>query len=264
MINDNFRYIKTFLEENNLTIKLNRPEKRNALNDDLVGELKTIFSKIPKKAEIKTVTITGEGQAFCSGADLEYLRQIKDYGFDKNLSDSLNLAELFLLIYSCPKPTIALVNGPAIAGGCGLATVCDFVLADRNAKFGYPEVRIGFVAAIVSVFLLRQIGERITRNLLLTGNVITAEAAEKIGLINRAGEWQKILSEHRDLVLSLRNNSAEAMKTTKEMIADFVFADIKNELERMAEINANFRKTNDFSEGIAAFLEKRKPKWVIS
>jgi len=261
---DRFRYIITYLDENNLTIKLNRPEKRNALNDGLVSELKTVFAEITKDTGVKTVTLTGEGKAFCSGADLEYLQQIKNYGFEKNFRDSMSLAELFFSIYTCPKPTIALVNGPAIAGGCGLATVCDFVLADREAKFGYPEVKIGFVAAIVSVFLLRQIGERHTRNLLLAGNVINAEEAVNINLINRAGEWQDILSQHRQLLQSLRNNSSEAMKTTKEMVAGFVFTDIKKELERLAEINAKFRETNDFSEGISAFLEKRKPQWVVS
>jgi len=264
MMGNNYRYLKIHIEENNLTISLNRPEKRNALNNELVVELKTVFSRIPKENGIKTVTLTGEGTAFCSGADLEYLQQIKDYVYEKNLLDSRNLAELFFEIYSCPKPTIALVKGAAIAGGCGLATVCDFVLADREAKFGYPEVKIGFVAALVSVFLLRQIGERKTKNLLLTGNIINGEEAAKIGLINRAGKWQEILNYHRKLVKSLHNNSAEAMKVSKEMISDFVFADIKKELERMAAINASFRKTRDFTEGIAAFLEKRKPNWVVS
>ena len=264
MIQNNYKYLKILVDENNLTISLNRPEKRNALNNELVDELKSVFSEIPQEREIKTVTLTGEGKAFCSGADLEYLQQIKEYGFEKNLADSLNLAELFFTIYSCPKPTIALVKGAAIAGGCGLATVCDFVLSDKDAKFGYPEVKIGFVAALVSVFLIRQIGERKTRNLLLTGNVINGQEAEQIGLINRAGEWPEIISLHRELIQSLRNNSSEAMKVSKEMISDFVFADIKKELERMAKVNANFRKTNDFSEGIAAFLEKRKPQWVIS
>ncbi len=157
-----------------------------------------------------------------------------------------------------------MVNGPAIAGGCGLATVCDFVFADKNAKFGYPEVKIGFIAAMVSVFLLRQIGERKTRQLLLSGKIISASEAVEFGLINRAGEWDEVVDEHRRLIHTLQNNSAQAIKATKSMIANFTYADVENELKRMASLNADFRKKDDFNEGISAFLEKRKPKWVIS
>ena len=264
MINQTYKTLLLEPEELHLTIRLNRPEKRNALNDTLVKELKDIIRKVSGEENIRSVTITGEGSAFCSGADLEYLKQIREYGSEKNLNDSLNLAELFYDIYSCPKPTIALVNGPAIAGGCGLATVCDFVFADKNAKFGYPEVKIGFIAAMVSVFLLRQIGERKTRQLLLSGKIISASEAVEFGLINRAGEWDEVIDEHRRLIHTLQNNSAQAIKATKSMIANFTYADVENELKRMASLNADFRKTDDFNEGISAFLEKRKPKWVIS
>ncbi|MGD9900250.1 MAG: enoyl-CoA hydratase/isomerase family protein, partial [Calditrichaceae bacterium] len=181
---ESYEYLKITVEDGRLNITLNRPEKRNALNKILVDELKSVFKWSLAVEKIRTIIIRGEGKAFCSGADLEYLKDLKSYSRKENIKDSLSLADLYYQVYSHPKPVIAVVNGPALAGGCGLASVCDFIIATENARFGYPEVKIGFVAALVSVFLIRQVGERKARELLLTGRIISAEDALKIGLIN--------------------------------------------------------------------------------
>jgi len=167
-------------------ITLNRPEKRNALNRQLVEQLKTAFEDMEKNRAVKVVVLTGAGKAFCAGADLEYLREISQYDDKQNLADSFSLAELFQKIYLLPQITIAMVNGAALAGGCGLATVCDFIFAAREtAFFGYTEARIGFVPALVANFLTRKIVLGKARELLLTGEVMNAQRALEIGLVNR-------------------------------------------------------------------------------
>ena len=145
--------IKVEIINNTAMIRLNRPDKRNSLNPELIIALKNQLDKLENNTSVKVIIITGEGSSFCSGADLNYLQQLKDYSIIENKIDSENIAELLLKIYRFPKPMIAAVNGPAVAGGCGLASVCDFIIADRkNARFGYPEVKVGFVPAIVSIF----------------------------------------------------------------------------------------------------------------
>ena len=264
MMDSHYDNLLINIDKFNLNITLNRPEKRNALNDRLVAELKDAFKKAEKTNEIKTITLRGKGKAFCSGADLEYLKELKNYSKEENLQDSLSLGELFLLIYRHPKPVIAVVRGAAIAGGCGLASVCDYILADTEARFGYPEVKIGFIAAMVSVFLVRQIGERKARELLLTGKLISAEEAYQIGLINKVAKSGNLDDALEEITANLQANSTMAMTASKNLLSDFTFADIKTELRKVSQINAQFRQTNDFIEGITAFIEKRKPEWNVN
>jgi methylglutaconyl-CoA hydratase len=159
------------------SITLNRPEKRNALSPELVTELKNAFNKAEQDAAVKVVVLKANGESFCAGADLGYLQQLQNFSFEENLADSNHLKEFFLKIYTLNKVVIAQVQGHALAGGCGLAAVCDFTFAVPEAKFGYTEVRIGFIPALVSVFLIRKLGEQKARHLLLTGEIIKAEAA---------------------------------------------------------------------------------------
>jgi methylglutaconyl-CoA hydratase len=257
----NYKTIKIKWENPFLTVILNRPEKRNALNDLMVKELKDIFSAVKEDSSIRSVTLTGAGKVFCSGADLSYLKELKDFSYNENLNDSLNLSKLFLEIYTLPKPVIAVVKGAAIAGGCGLATVCDFVISEKGALFGYPEVKIGFVAALVSAFLIRQIGERRAREMLLSGELYSAEEALKRGLITSVAEKETIEEQALELSLKLSKNSPLAMAESKKILSAAVYKDIKKELEFLARINAKFRETDDFLEGISAFLEKRAPQW---
>jgi len=241
------------------TVYLNRPEKRNALNANIVAELNDVLADLDKEDSVKIISLKGKGKAFCSGADLGHLKKMRQFDRAENLADSLSLAELYQSIYLFPKPVIAIVEGPALAGGCGLATACDFVYATTEAKFGYPEVRIGFVAALVSAFLARQIGQRKAKELLLTGSIISADKAFELGLISRVFPKNAIRKAEEDLVHSLKQNSSPAMLATKNL---FKFH-LTEELQTLAEVNAKFRESSDFIEGISSFIEKRKPKWVL-
>ncbi len=260
-MNNTYSTIKVHSEQCVGYIVLNRPEKRNALNALMIGELHDILDRWETDGKVKVVVLKGQGKAFCSGADLAYLREMRDYDFEHNRQDSRALAGLFLKIYTFPKPMIAQVEGPALAGGCGLASVCDLILASENAKFGYPEVKIGFVAALVSTFLIRQIGERKARELLLSGRILSAQEALDFGLINQVVPAADLQAVVERWVQELLKNGAQAMKTTKQLFSNFNYQNIEQDLERLSEINARFRQTDEFSEGINAFLEKRAPKW---
>ncbi len=262
MTSPKYETILVQINKSHCRIQLNRPEKRNALNAAMVHELTAVFNLIREDSNIKSVLLKGTEKAFCSGADLEYLQQMRHFDYEENLKDSKTLGNLFLNIYTCPKPVLAVVEGPALAGGCGLASVCDFIYATPQARFGYPEVRIGFIAALVSTFLIRQIGERRARELLLTGNILSAAEAKKIGMITEVIEKEEIQRQAEGLIQQLQQNSAVAMAHSKALVNDFIFREISDDLLHLSEINARFRKTDDFIEGISAFLEKRKPNWI--
>jgi len=262
MRENRYSNILTHRTDDCLTIIINRPEKRNALNQSLIEELIHVFQKNEHNPGLRSVILRGNGNAFCSGADIEYMNLLKDSGYELNVRDSLRLAELYLSIYNYSLPVIACVTGPAIGGGCGLASVCDFIVATPASRFGYPEVKIGFVAAMVSVFLIRQIGERRARELLLTGKILSADDAKSIGLITDVVEEGALETNIQNLTEIIKSNSPEALKTTKKILSDFSFTNLLEEINRMALLNAEVRGTKDFIEGISAFIEKRKPNWV--
>lgn len=249
-------------EERICYIRLNRPEKRNALSPELIADLKTAFLKAKDDSEVKAIILTGEGSAFCAGADLEYLKSLQRFGYEENLADSTHLKELFRLIYSITKPVIAAVNGHALAGGCGLTTVCDFVFALPEAKFGYTEVKIGFIPAVVMYFLLHKIGESRAKELLLSGKLIDAEEALRIGMVHQIVQADRLKETVMTFARSLtEDNSSEAMSITKNMLHVVKHLPLKEALDYAAEMNAKARLTEDCKKGIAAFLEKRKPEW---
>ena len=207
IINQIVQMIKSEIKNNTAIITLNRPEKRNALHPFLVEQLKNKLVEFEKDDSVKSLIITGEGNTFCSGADLEYLQQISQNTSVENYKDSKSLADLFLIIYNFPKPTIAAVNGLAIAGGCGLASVCDFIVAHpEKSKFGYSEVKIGFIPAIVSIFLIKKVGEGLAKQLLLEGEIISGKRAYEIGFVNYLAE--DVLSESIKLTERLNKNSS--------------------------------------------------------
>lgn len=242
---------------------LNRPTKKNALNDKLIRELTDIFIHISKNENIRAVILSGAGDAFCSGADLEYLRQISSYSIEENQEDSRRLLRLYQSIYELRKPVVAMVNGPALAGGCGLATVCDFIIAsEQNSKFGYPEVKIGFIPAIVLIYLIKRIGEGKARELVLTGKIITANEALTIGLINNMVNHDDLENYTVNFINELLEiNSGTAMGLCKEMFTTFGSMDTKQALEYAANLNAFTRMTPDCKKGINSFLNKGKIKW---
>lgn len=243
-------------------ISLNRPDKRNALNYETVSELKAAFKKAAADEAVKVIVLSGEGKAFCAGADLAYIQQLQGNTYGENVEDSRHLKELFYQIYTHPKVVIAQVNGHALAGGCGLATVCDFSFSIPEAKFGYTEVKIGFIPAIVKVFLLRKIGEGRAKDLLLSGRIITAEEARSYGLINEIVAADDLGQHVFDFARELcKNNSGQSMAYTKQMIASVQEMSLEEGLEYAASQNAAARGSEDCKKGIAAFLNKEPISW---
>ncbi len=243
-------------------ITLNRPEKRNALSHELVIELTDAFDKAEQDSSVKVVVLNAAGEAFCAGADLAYLQQLQRFSYEQNLEDSRQLKNLFLKIYQLKRVVIAQVQGHALAGGCGLATVCDFTFAVPEAKFGYTEVKIGFIPALVSVFLIRKVGEHKAKQLLLTGEVIKAQEALTRGLINQVVNAKDLEQTVFDFASNLiRSNSGQSMQLTKQLIAQVQSLSLEEGLEQAALMNAHVRAAKDCKAGIAAFLNKQELKW---
>jgi methylglutaconyl-CoA hydratase len=242
------------------TITLNRPDKRNAISYELVQELLGALEAVAK-SEALVLVLTGAGKAFCSGMDLENLKSLIGRTPEQSVEDSRTMARLFRTLYDFPKPTIAAVNGAAVAGGTGLATLCDFTLAVPDARFGYTEVRIGFVPAIVSTFLLRQVGEKIARDLLLTGRLFDAQEALRIGLITEIVPAENLMKRTAELAAQLIENSPGSLLHTKRLLSTAARAELDAQIDAAVRENAAIRSTPDFREGITSFLEKRKPKW---
>ena len=243
-------------------ISLSRAEKKNALNDELVKELTSAFSSLEVDENVKVMVLKAEGDVFSAGADLDYLQRLQNFSFEENLADSNSLKELFLKIYCNKKIVIAQIEGHAIAGGCGLATVCDFCFAIPEAKFGYTEVKIGFIPALVSVFLARKIRGADARELLLTGNLISASRAEEIGLINSVIEKNKINDWIKQFATDLCNEtSSQSIAATKELLSKISAPELNDALGLAAHMNANARASEDCKKGIDSFLKKEKIKW---
>ena len=255
-----YKHILAETADGVLTLTLNRPEKRNALTPELIEELTTAFGEAAESS-CGVVILTGAGTAFCAGLDLDHLATLASRTREENLRDSEDMARLLRLVYDFPKPVIAAVNGPAVAGGMGLATIPDFTLAVPEAKFGYTEVRIGFVPAIVASFLLRQVGEKRARDLLLTGRLIKAQEAHEMGLVTQVVAADQLMPAARTLAQSLLENSPQAMRSVKELLARHASRGLDEELADAVATNAKQRSTDDFKEGVAAFLQHRRPAW---
>ncbi len=242
------------------TITLNRPEKRNAISTQMIAELQTALDAI-EKTHARVVILTATGKAFCAGIDLELLQAIARQTPAENQEDSKRIAKMFRKIWSFSRPIIAAVNGHALAGGCGIATLCDFTLAVPEAKFGYTEVKIGFLPAIVSVFLMRQVGEKRCRDLLLTGRLIEAAEAKEMGLVNEIVPAENLMSRANELAETILAASPSSITRAKHLLVSAAAAGVDHDLERAVLESARVRCTPDFQEGLAAFLEKRKPVW---
>ena len=242
------------------TLTLNRPDVRNAVSYIMIDELAHALDEVRSSAA-QVLIITGAGKAFCAGMDLENLKGLLGRTPEQSRDDSRKMANLFRGIYDFPLPTIAAVNGAAIAGGTGIATICDFTLAVPEAKFGYTEVKIGFMPAIVSTFLMRQVGEKIARDLLLTGRLFDAAEAQRIGLVHEIVAGDRLLERANELARTLLENSPASLRGTKQLLSRSVNEELDRQIESAIEENARVRQGHDFREGITAFLEKRKPRW---
>jgi methylglutaconyl-CoA hydratase len=250
------------------TIRMNRPERRNAMTPEMQEELIDAFTEAGFVTSCRVVVLAAAGEAFCAGLDLTVLREMAAKAEMDPLelraelrADAERLARLFRTLHELEKPTIAAVHGAAVAGGTGLATICDFTLAVPAAKFGYTEVRIGFVPALVSAFLVLQVGEKKARDLLLTGRLFSAEQACRMGLVSEVVEADALSARVAELAAQLTGNSPEALAATKRLLAAQNKAWLDQAIHESLEENARAREKADFREGVTAFLEKRRPVW---
>lgn len=243
------------------TLTLNRPERRNALTPEMQTELIQALEAAATSARVRVLVLTGAGDAFCAGLDLSSLQSMQDQSPAEMAEDAARIARMFRTLYELPLPTIAVVKGAAIAGGTGLATLCDFTLAVPGAKFGYTETRIGFVPALVSAYLQLQVGEKRARDLLLTARLFSAEEALPYGLVTEVVDRDAMDERLKELVRTLMANSPESLRATKALLADQNRQWLAAAVQLSLEANAKSRSTADFREGLAAFLEKRTPEW---
>ena len=261
-MNNSFKTIK--IENNNeyiYSIILNRPTKKNALNNLLIFELTQVFNELDKNDNCRVITLSSSSDAFCSGADLDSLKKMQNQDENANLEDSEKLMNLFKSILYNSKLTIAKVDGAAIAGGCGLATACDIIFASNKAKFGYSEVKIGFVPALVSVFINQRISYTNAKELFLTGSIIDAKKAKNINLVNYLVNSENLEMEVNHFCSKfIKKSSPESVMTTKKLLLKFM--DLENKFEIAKEINAKSRKSKDCIKGIDSFLNKTKINWT--
>lgn len=242
-------------------ITLSDPQRRNPLSPELVSDLMAALQTAEQDPATRAVVLTGAGQAFSAGADLEFLRSVTTTTAKANYAHSKELMRLFQRVYTFPKPTIAAVNGPAVAGGAGLATACDLVVMGEQARIGYTEVKIGFVAALVGVILVRNVGEKHAKELLLTGKLVNAQEAYRMGLVNQVVPQEQVLEEALRLAQEVSANAPASLSLTKELLHALPGMGLEDGLRLAAVANAWVRETGDLAEGIAAFFEKRSPKF---
>lgn len=242
-------------------LTLSDPERRNPLSPAMVSGLLEALDQAEKDGGVRAVVLTGAGQAFSAGADLEFLKNVTQMGAEANLAHSRELMRLFHRLYTFPKPTVAAVNGPAVAGGAGLATACDVVVMSEGARIGYTEVKIGFVAALVGVILIRSVGEKHARELLLTGKLVSAQEAFRMGLVNKLAPAEGVLEEALAFAREITANAPASVSLTKELLNALPGMGLEDGLRLASIANAWVRETGDLAEGIAAFFEKRAPRF---
>lgn len=262
MLNDKFQTILYNVEKNTAHVTLNRPEVHNAFNDTMIKELSTVFDDIAANHDIRVVIVTGNGKSFCAGADLNWMRRVKDYSYEDNLKESLELAEMLYKAYSSPKPTIARVNGAAIGGGTGLVAVCDIAIAATKAKFSFSEVKLGLIPACISPYVIKKCGEGKCREFFLTGERLTADKAYNAGLVNAVVPLEEIDSTIDKLVKQLISSGPDAITNCKELLRRVSAMSLEEAKKHTAEVIAKLRISEEGQEGMNAFLEKRRPNWV--
>ncbi len=259
----NFSTLFYTIDERVATVTMNRPARRNALNDVMIRELTETIQALGRNTNCRVIVLTGAEKSFCAGMDLEYLEQISAKSHEENLEDARTLVKLLQTIIGLKKPVVAMVNGSALGGGCGLAIVCDYVFASKEeAKFGVPEVRIGFVPAVILPFLIKRMGEGRAKEFVLQGEIINATTAKERGIASEVIEGAKLKEHVIGFAQGLATStSPNAVALTKELLSRFNEMNFKDSLEFAANLNAMTRKTEDFRKGIESFLKKEKLEW---
>jgi methylglutaconyl-CoA hydratase len=259
-----FKSIEFELQEKTGTIWLNRPDKHNAFDAEMIGEIIECFEMVNDMPEVRVVLLRGRGKSFCAGADLNYMKGIAAFGYEENFQDSLRLARCFNAIYMCNKPTIAVVQGAAIGGANGLLSACDFVYCADDTKFAFAEVKLGIVPATISPYVIKRIGEYSARDLMITGRRFLGKEAEYHRLVNKSLPAEELENQVNETIKVLMTSGPQAMAACKKLIYD-----ISNELcmdtmmDYTAKVIAELRASKEGQEGMASFLEKRAPNWVL-
>jgi methylglutaconyl-CoA hydratase len=251
------------ITERTAIVTMNRPDRRNSLNDVMIKELTDVFGLLQRNQQVRVTIITGAADSFCAGMDLEYLKRQMQLGHEENIADARNLLKLLLAIHNHKKIVIAMVNGPAIGGGCGLASACDFVIGGREkAKLGTPEVKLGFLPAIILLFLVKRLGEGRAREFMLRGSIYNAEGAKNAGLLTEVVGDDELLPFTMEFAKKLAaTTSPSSITLTKELFTRFDDLKRTDALDYAVTLNALVRKTADFSKGIQSFLSKEKLEW---
>ncbi|MDQ3193536.1 MAG: enoyl-CoA hydratase/isomerase family protein [Bacteroidota bacterium] len=253
-------YNKILIEESGKTKKivLNRPEKKNSLDEEMISELTDAFREFSQDDNTGSIILRGAGDNFCSGLYLDYLQKISEYDILQNKADSQKFKDLLLSIYKCRKPVIAMVDGYALAGGCGIASACDLIIASEKAQFGYTEVKIGFIPAIVMIFLLKRVTETHAKDLLLTSRFIKADEAYRIGFINYLSAPADLENAAMTLSEDLNKLPLSSLSLTKEMFRNISSMSFESALEYAVDLNAITRMTEECRDGVKNFLSKSK------
>ena len=258
-----YQNIEFELKDNLGTIWLNRPEKHNAMNAEMISEIIDCVGEVNNLQEVRILFLRGRGKSFCAGADLNYMKGIAEFGYEENYNDSLQLAKCFNVIYTCKKPTIAVVQGAAIGGANGLLAACDFVFCTDETKFAFAEVKLGIAPATISPYVAKRIGEFGSRDLMLTGRRFLGKEAEHYRLVNKSLPENEIEEHIKKIVKTLMSSGPDAMAACKELIYNISNKQsFDDSIDYTARLIAELRASKEGQEGMASFLEKRKPKWV--
>ena len=250
------------IEQRTAIVTLNRPDQKNALDDVMIRELTEVFTTLNRNTQARTVVLTGSGNSFCAGMDLGYLQKFSLLSQEENIEDARNLLALLQLIHHLKKPVIAMVNGSALGGGCGIAAACDFVFVSKSAKIGVPEVRLGFVPAVILLFVMKRMGEGAAREFVLRGDILDASTAKERRLITEVVEDDELRPAVFEFAETLaRTTSPSSLSLTKDLFQRFDEMDERSAVDYAVQLNALARKTDDFKKGIEAFLKKEKLQW---
>lgn len=256
-----YKTIKVEFKDKIARVTLNRPQVRNAFNEVMISEMTDAFKAINNQDGLRVVVLTGEGKGFCAGADLNWMKGVINYTYEENLQDSQNLADMFELMFNCPLPTIACVNGPAIGGGTGMVAVCDIVIASENAVFSLSEVKLGLVPACISPYVIRRMGDKNCREYFLTGERLTAEKALAAGLVNQVVAEDKLDETVNQRIKQLISSGPKALACCKKLLSEVPVMSEKEVGSYTAEVITRLRMSDEGQEGMKAFFEKRKPDW---
>jgi methylglutaconyl-CoA hydratase len=259
---DQYTTIKLHRDGNIARVSFSRPEVHNAFNSTMIFELLDAFTGLKDERDLRIVVLTGEGKSYCAGADLNWMRKVKDFTYEENLRESLALADMLYAIYSFPKPTIGRINGAAIGGGTGLVAVTDIAIAAESAVFSFSEVKIGVVPACISPYVIKRVGEGKAREFFLTGERLTAQRAGQAGLVNRVVPDDQLNAEVDGMIKQLLSSGPSALGVCKELLQRVPGQSVDEYKKYTAEVIAQLRLADEAQEGMDAFLNKRKPNWV--